>query len=582
MDNLTKELHMKERSIDDLYRFITTRSDSNPNFSLLLGSGCSVTSDIRSGGQLIDDWRREIYQSYHGAGKEDYNKDEATKYLKENYGSWYNENNEYSSLFEKKYDLPRQRRMFVEQEVSEKTPSIGYAYLVNLVKKFYFNTIFTTNFDDLLNEAFYQFSETRPIVCAHDSSINSITLTSKRPKIIKLHGDYLFDDIKSTLRETESLEENIRNKFIEFSKEYGLIVVGYGGHDRSIMDVFSYLLKQEDYFKHGIYWCIRKDDKISDELKKLLWKDRVYFVRIDGFDELFAQLHYTSFKDKLPIDTSFISNKSQDIIQKFLLNKKLENTKSEIIKNDLERLKQQNEKNSIYEEIKALQPDNKFGQDELENNEFKILLEIQNLYRQQSYDEIIKIIETNLANSNNETFKIELYKKQISVYQRENKISNVKDTFDKLISIDPRNPIHLIKKMQFENNYNQKLDLIDKAISIDPYYEKFYNEKILLLLKNFDEIKKDESRYKEILELINKSLEVNPSIDNDAWAIKFNFLYNLNRNDISLVGIINNLEKQNPYSVELLSLKYKLLIKKEEQEEFIKTISLECPQNSRH
>jgi hypothetical protein len=55
---------------------------------------------------------------------------------------------------------------------------------------------------------FHQFSDLRPIVCAHDSAISSITITSKRPKIIKLHGDYLFDDIKSTVRETESLEEN--------------------------------------------------------------------------------------------------------------------------------------------------------------------------------------------------------------------------------------------------------------------------------------------------------------------------------------------------------------------------------------
>jgi len=123
------------------------------------------------------------------------------------------------------------------------------------------------------------------MLCAHDSSVNSLSVSSKRPKIVKLHGDYLFDDIKSSLRETESLEENTRNKFVEFSKDFGLIVVGYNGFDRSIMDVINYLLKLDDHLQCGIYWCIRKGDLVSDEVRKLLWKDRVYFVLIDGFDE---------------------------------------------------------------------------------------------------------------------------------------------------------------------------------------------------------------------------------------------------------------------------------------------------------
>lgn len=38
----------------------------------------------------------------------------------------------------------------------------------------------------------------------------------------------------------------MKNKFIEFSKDYGLIVVGYAGNDRSIMDILSYLLKKKN------------------------------------------------------------------------------------------------------------------------------------------------------------------------------------------------------------------------------------------------------------------------------------------------------------------------------------------------
>ena len=575
-DDIKVELKQKERYVSDLLRFIETRTDNNPNYSLLLGSGCSVTSNIRSGGELINEWRKEIFNNlikYDEKYKEnEYSTEEATNYLTKNCGSWYNKTNEYSSLFEKKYDLPRQRRMFVEKEVSDKTPSIGYAYLINLIKDSYFNTIFTTNFDDLINEAFYQFSEYRPIICAHDSSINSITVTSKRPKIIKLHGDYLFDDIKSTLRETESLEDNIRNKFIEFSKDYGLIVVGYGGHDRSIMDVINYLLKHEDYYKNGIYWCLRKGDIIGEELRKLLWKDKVYFVEIDGFDELFAKLHNKIYRGKLPIDTNFISSKSQDIIQKFIENKSLQKTSSDIILKDLQNLENQNERNNFYETIKQMQSNKDFGDDKLENKEVKILIELGNLAKQDQYDEMIHLVNNTLNNTNNKDFKIELYRKLIIAYSRLNDEYNAIQISNKLIDIDSNNPVHFINKANLVTSFDEKINLINNSIELDSYYEDFYNKKILLLIERYDGSQKNQTDFNEIINLCNKSIEINPSIKNSAWSLKFDFLLENNNKDKELSEIIAKLEKQGPYTIDILQMKYDLLSTNEEKNDFLNIV----------
>ncbi|EID4388575.1 SIR2 family protein, partial [Vibrio vulnificus] len=334
LEKLCDEIPHKKRSIDELITYITTKSSKTAtNYSLLLGAGASVTSGIKSGQDLVSEWRKDIFQRYNSTTP--YKEEEASNYLSKQ--SWYDPSKEYSSLFEKKFDLASQRRRFVEQQVDAAFPSIGYAYLVSLAngENIYFDTIYTTNFDDLINESFYQFSHTRPLLCAHDSSVSSLTINSSRPKIIKLHGDYLYDDIKSTLRETETLESNIKKKLIEFSKEYGLIVVGYSGGDRSIMDVISHLLKNEEYFKNGIYWCIRKGDNISQELKNLLWKDRVYFVEIDGFDELMASIH-NSTKGSLSLDDSFGDSKKEKIIRSFTDDKfNLKKSSSHILK-DLE------------------------------------------------------------------------------------------------------------------------------------------------------------------------------------------------------------------------------------------------------
>ncbi|WP_326928847.1 SIR2 family protein [Citrobacter sp. RHBSTW-00887] len=195
------------------------------------------------------------------------------------------------------------------------------------MKEKHFNTVFTTNFDDLLNEACYTFSDSlRPVVCAHDSSINSVRLTSSRPKIIKLHGDFLFDNIKNTIRELESLEDNMRSKFRQFANEFGMIVIGYSGHDRSIMDTLNTLLHSKTCFPHGIYWCTRdKFEDLPDGLKNLARFPRFHLIQITGFDEFMAELHlalgcklqdevvnpYSALSKKL--DKYFISLQDTDV-----------------------------------------------------------------------------------------------------------------------------------------------------------------------------------------------------------------------------------------------------------------------------
>ena len=266
-----------------LINILKTTANHHPNFTLFLGAGASVTSNVHPARQLIAEWRSAYENMYESEGDT----------LENQY--WYNKPQEYSVLFETLYDQPSQRREFIESCIINARPSWGYIYLVNLLKKKHFNTIFTTNFDDLVNEACYTFSDSlRPIVCAHDSSINSVRLTSERPKIIKLHGDFLFDNIKNTVRELESLESNMREKFKQYASEFGMIVLGYAGNDRSVMDTLNTLLFTGDHFPHGIYWCVRKGTKfeqLSEPLKALSRFPKFHLVEIDGFDEFFAEVH---------------------------------------------------------------------------------------------------------------------------------------------------------------------------------------------------------------------------------------------------------------------------------------------------
>lgn len=272
----------KIRSQSHLIAQILNQSGGAPNYALLLGAGASVSSGIPSASQMVREWRLELYRREEP-------KESFDEWL--NSRDWYQRDEEYSILFEMLYDQPVQRREYVEKKIVGKKPTWGYAYLTNLLWNSIFNVAFTTNFDDLLNEACFLYTEhLRPIVAAYDSSIEGIRITADRPKIIKLHGDFLYDNIKNTIRELETLEQNTRNKLSQFALEYGLVVIGYGGNDRSVMDSIELLLNQPQHLRHGIYWCLLKGDVPSRRLQALMKYDRVYAVYISGFDQLMAAI----------------------------------------------------------------------------------------------------------------------------------------------------------------------------------------------------------------------------------------------------------------------------------------------------
>ena len=151
-----------------------------------------------------------------------------------------------------------------------------------------------------------------------------------------MHGDFLYDNLKNTVTETENLEKNMRDKLAQFLTEYGLIVVGYSGNDNSIMDTLEMLVKTPSSFPHGLYWCKLKGHEISEKVERLLMKDNTYLVDIDGFDEFMAELH-ESLNLELPIAVKDPYAATTQRLNKFV-DLKVQN---EVIKRDMTHLMQQ-------------------------------------------------------------------------------------------------------------------------------------------------------------------------------------------------------------------------------------------------
>ncbi|SBS62946.1 SIR2 family protein [Vibrio splendidus] len=516
------ELHQidtnKIKSESELIFFIKNKiSDRIPNYSLLLGAGCSVTSDIGTGVDLVQQWKREYFKLKFGC--DDYSEDKLSKHL-ENESTWYKKGNEYSSFFEKIYHLPVQRRKFIQSQVDGKIPSIGYTYLVSLCDKNnkYFDTIYTTNFDDLINDSFYQFGQDRPILCAHDSSVKSLSTHTERPKIIKLHGDYLYDGIKSTNIETNTLEKNTEAKFREFSKDFGLIVLGYAGNDDSVMKCIERLLEdsEADFFENGIYWCIRRGDRISEKLSNLLNNyDKVFIVEIDGFDEFMAKVNST-VKNDISILNEFNETKKDKIINSFVTDKyNLRN--NEIINKDITSLKKKNTQKDILEYIIDFNNNDSLNTS-INDSEFKTLLNI---------DKSIKAEDFPNAKSSclrilNDDISIDFRKKVLERLISINKLLGCDYELDAIRYAD-----ELIKTDEYESKYLickafLYSDLVKRIDALMEGYDKYKNEPLYLntlgecIIDTLEEKINSPYTLVKAIEIIEKSLLLNPSINNKA------------------------------------------------------------------
>jgi NAD-dependent SIR2 family protein deacetylase len=313
------------RPVENLVNLVRDMPRQDPRFALLLGAGASWSSGIPTAENLVAQWRRQIFLSQTGKDRwwPHYTLEleawqQAYRECLRNWEAVYGRQpSEYSLLFSHFCPDVDARQGFIENICSGCEPGPGYIYLASLESAGYFKTFLTTNFDDLIHDALYRYGGAKPIVCAFDSQVASVRPVGPRPKVLKLHGDFLYNNIRAVSAEVGRLDSNMQDKFEATCKNYGLIVIGYGGQDQSVMAPIRTMLHRLDYLKHGIHWCIfspsrKKSDKrdpppeefggsekkeanisIPRELYQL-WEsytDKFHLYKVDSFDHVMEALY---------------------------------------------------------------------------------------------------------------------------------------------------------------------------------------------------------------------------------------------------------------------------------------------------
>ncbi len=266
------------------------RAEDEKPYILFLGagasrkSGCSTMMDIVDGilkdCTNFENWEndikkaKEINKEYEELLKEKINKEKRILFFKE-----------WDSI-----DLKTRRAILEQHLLKNKNPSVGYNFLVKLIKKGYIKTVFSTNLDVLLETALNNSEiEFERIVIredTHDEIVSRLRLPNNNVRIIKLHGTLEYPtSYKFTKKELFGFEKEIKACLSQLINQ-SLIIVGYSGRDRDIDLLFEDEV-DEIYFVNPTHPC--EESRIYQTLAH-----RKTFQIIEGedgeFDTFFEKL----------------------------------------------------------------------------------------------------------------------------------------------------------------------------------------------------------------------------------------------------------------------------------------------------
>ena len=277
----------------------------------LLGAGASAMSNIPTAGALIGRFKHALYCSAHNLDVQDI--DPNDRHIQARIDQYFDGRNglppaghpdEYAVAFEAMYPSADVRADFVAELVRAKRPNFGHHVLAALMASDLLRIVFTTNFDDLPEQAAHALLDSdiitprRPIVVA---GLENAPLAKRAydkgtwPLFSKLHGDFREQRLKNTRAELQKQDREMRSVLLDACRRQGLIVAGYSGRDASVMEVLHEALESRDPYPSGLVWCYRPSDPPGDEVVNLLLEARrqgvaVEAIAVDNFIELTGAL----------------------------------------------------------------------------------------------------------------------------------------------------------------------------------------------------------------------------------------------------------------------------------------------------
>ncbi len=268
---------------------------------LFIGAGASITSGVSSAGSCIWDWKRQIFLTQN-PGLEDFYAEITLGSVRKRLQQWLDAqrcwpregaDEEYSTYVKACYPLNSDRARYFQELCRRAKPFVGCQFFSLLAQSGLFKIVWTTNFDGLAIKAVSD-STLNVIECGLDNPDRTVRPPHDNELLhVAIHGDYRYSNLKNTRPELQKQDATLRADLIQRLHDTHLVVCGYSGRDKSVMEALL-----EAYKKPGpsrLYWCGLTDHAPSKEVSELLAVAEksgreAFYVESDGFDDVMRRL----------------------------------------------------------------------------------------------------------------------------------------------------------------------------------------------------------------------------------------------------------------------------------------------------
>lgn len=290
---------VKKLELDAMVRSIEINRGS-PH-ALFLGAGASLSSGIPSAANCIWQWKRSIFETKNPELKAAV-AEVSLPSVQKRIDDWLKSNSiwpdlggdEYGYFIEKCLPIIDDRRRFFQKVIKEAKPYVGYRLLALLAEERLIRSAWTTNFDGLVAKALLSGSNCTPIEVGLDSQNRSNRQATEGEVLcVSFHGDYRYDKLRNTVNELQQQEVELAKRFTDSLVHQSLIVSGYSGRDKSIMQMLELAIVVPNA-KGNVYWCgfsEEPEESVATLLDRANTVGReAFYVQGVSFDELMIRL----------------------------------------------------------------------------------------------------------------------------------------------------------------------------------------------------------------------------------------------------------------------------------------------------
>jgi hypothetical protein len=236
---------IKVISADDFVRRFPLRAK---NLMWLLGAGASASAGIPTAWDMIWEFKQQLFVSQRRVSLQSVS-DLSNQAIRHQLQSYIDASgrfpaagspDEYAALFEAAWPDERDRRSYIDGKVSGAKSSFGHLAIATLMKGDLLRLVWTTNFDPLVADAaarvFGSTGALTSVALDAPDLARDVVASGRWPVEIKLHGDFRSRRLKNTTDELRQQDARLKQEFVDASRAYGLVVVGYSGRDDSVME----------------------------------------------------------------------------------------------------------------------------------------------------------------------------------------------------------------------------------------------------------------------------------------------------------------------------------------------------------